>query len=249
MLARLLRLCSICLFLAHPAMAQAEALRVLALDLAKPGLDQVLPGFEQTYHVQVALEVAPLEKLMARLQGGAKADVVILDAANLERFEARKHLRALEVAELGRLGLAVAVKAGAPIPAILTEEEAKASFSASRSLAYAEAKSGSPSASRLFTALAKLGLENKLASTLRPLASPMDVARAVATGEVDLGVGMASEFANQPGIALAGFLPHSLQRWIILRAARLSDSEPARAFIDYIADDDNLRLFAKGGYR
>lgn len=229
--------------------AKADVVRVLVLDLAKLAIEQVLPSFEKQYGHQVIADYASAERLTARIEGGEAVDVIILDAASLDRLEKSRKLRNLEIAELGRTGLGVAVKAGGPIPAVFTEDEFKASLLSAQAIAYADPASGSPGAIQFHSALAKIGLGAKLTSKLRVLPQPEAVRQAIAGGEIDLGVGMASEFVNRPGIAFAGFLPHALQRWTIVRAMRVSDGEPARAFLDHIADDDNLKLLARGGFR
>lgn len=228
--------------------AQAQGLHLIMIDTAKPGIDQVLPAFDTTYHYPIEIEVVAAEKIIARIEAGNPGDVLILDAASLEKLEARKRLRTLDVAELGRAGLGVAVKQGKAVPPVFTEDEVKAALSSAGTIAYPDPASGSPAATRFQASLAKLKLDGKLNARLRVLPDANAVARALAAGEAELGIGMANDIVNRPGITLAGFLPHSLQKWITIRAVRLSDSEPARAFLDYISDDDTLKLFARGGF-
>lgn len=228
-------------------LAQAETLNLLVADIARNSIAQLIPGFEKLYQHQVVIQSAPAPLLLQRLEAGERADIIILDAVSLDRLEAQKKLRSLETAELGRAGLGVAVKAGGAIPPVFTEDEFKTSLNASRTIAYAESEA--ESAAQFHVALARLKLASQTATKLRPLARPDMVERALASGEIDMAVGWASEFVNRPGIVLAGFLPHSLQKWLVVRAARISDGEPARAFIDHIADDDNLKLFTRSGFR
>ncbi|WP_376802933.1 molybdate ABC transporter substrate-binding protein [Candidatus Raskinella chloraquaticus] len=241
------RTCLVAATLVVSPLAQAETLQLLVVDIARNGIQQLVPGFEKLYHHQVVIQSAPASLLLQRLEAGERADIVILDAVSLDRLEAQKKLRYLETAELGRAGLGVAVKAGGTLPAVFTEDEFKTSLTAARSIAYAESETGS--AAQFHIALSRLKLASQTATKLRPLARPDMVERALASGEIDLAVGWANEFVSRPGIVLAGFLPHSLQKWLVVRAARLSDGEPARAFIDHIADDDNLKLFTRSGFR
>lgn len=227
--------------------APADTLNLLIVDIARSGIEQLVPGFEKTYRHQVIIQTAPADKLRQRLEAGERADVIILDAATLDRLEAQKKLRSLETAELGRAGLGVAVKSGGAVPPVFTEDEFKASLAAARTIAYNEAEAGS--AAQFHAALTRLKLAAQTASKLRPLPRSDMVEQALASGEIDLAVGWANAFVNRRGIVLAGFLPHSLQKWLVLRAARMSDGDAARAFIDHIADDDNLKIFARGGFR
>ncbi len=241
------RACLAAATLVMSPLAHAETLNLLVADIARNGIAQLIPGFEKLYPHQVVIQSAPARLLLQRLEAGERADIIILDAGSLDRLEAQKKLRSLETAELGRAGLGVAVKAGGAIPPVFTEDEFKTSLNASRTIAYAESEA--ESAAQFHVALSRLKLASQTATKLRPLARPDMVERALASGEIDMAVGWASEFVNRPGIVLAGFLPHSLQKWLVVRAARISDGEPARAFIDHIADDDNLKLFTRSGFR
>ena len=232
-----------------PIPTQADTLRLMVIDIAKPGIDLLVPSYEKQFGHQVSIETASADKLIARIESGAALDVIILDAANLDRLEARKRLRNLEVAELGRTGLGVAVRAGSQLPPFFTEDETKAGLSAARSIAHADPASGSNSGTLFQFAISKLGLTDKLNAKLRVLPSPQAVSQAVGAGDIDLAIGIASELVGRPGVAFAGFLPHSLQKWTVIRAMRVSDNEAARAFIDHIADDGSLKIFARGGFR
>src|SRR5258705_10030584 len=105
--------CALCGLPTEPAMA-AE-IRVLSAGAVEPGLRAAAAAFQkQTGHeVNIAFNTAP--EIRKRIGAGEAFDVVIAPPAALDEFAGKV---TGDRANLGRVGLGVAVRPGAPVPEI-----------------------------------------------------------------------------------------------------------------------------------
>jgi molybdate transport system substrate-binding protein len=138
-----------------------------------------------------------------RVQAGEPFDLVILASDAIERLAAGAHLLPGSRVDLVRSPVAVAVRRGAPQPAIGTEDALRRAVLAARTIGYSTGPSG--------THLAGLFERWGVADTLRPrIVTPppgVPVGRLVAQGEVELGFQQLAEFIGLDGIDVVGMLP------------------------------------------
>jgi len=139
--------------------------------------------------------------------------------------------------DLVQSGVAVAVKAGAPRPALDNEAAVRAAVLAAPSLSYSTGPSG--------VALAKLFERWGIAETIAPRtvqAPPgVPVGSFVARGDVALGFQQLSELIHLDGIDIVGPLPADIQITTTFSAgvcATSTQPEAVRAFLAYLASPD-----------
>ena len=187
-------------------------------------LEAAAPGLRAEFHATQAL--------LKSIAEGASADVVILTAEGIEQLAAAGKLLSAARLDLGRSGVGLAVRKGAPKPRIGSLQELKETLLAAASVAHS--KQG---ASGIYFAglLERLQLAEKLKKRIIVEKGP--VAARVASGEAALGAQLLCELAPVPGIDIVGPLPAEVQTYYgfcaaVMKASKKQDS--ARAFIDFL---------------
>jgi molybdate transport system substrate-binding protein len=142
-----------------------------------------------------------------RVQAGEAFDLVVLASDAIDKLIAAGHLRSGSRVDLVRSGVAVAVRAGAPLPDLSSEEAVRSAVLASRSVSCSTGPSG--------VALGKLferwGIAEQIAGRMVQAPPGVPVGALVARGEVELGFQQLSELLHVDGITVAGPLPAAIQ--------------------------------------
>ena len=122
-------------------------------------LNEVIPDFEKQAGIAVEIKYGATAKLSERIRGGARGDLVIAVAGSINELEAEGILQQGARVDLVTSEVAMAVKLGAPVPDISTQEAFIATLRASRSFVFS--KQG---ASGMYFAslLKRLGLDEEL---------------------------------------------------------------------------------------
>ncbi|WP_207554239.1 substrate-binding domain-containing protein [Mycobacteroides abscessus] len=181
-----------------------------------------------------------------RLSRHEDADVVILVRSALDKLAAAGQVQPGTVQDLGLSKIAVAVKAGAPLPDISTPDALRATLLRAKSVAWSDSASGVYIQS---TMLDKLGIAAQLRSKGRMIpATP--VGEIVADGEAEIGFQQLSELKPIKGIQIVGLLPESLQKVTRYSAGIVSYcSHPAeaRAFIEFLTSAKVIAAIRESG--
>lgn len=170
-------------------------------------LAELVLAFERQSDCEVRIEAVGGVDAARRVQAGEAFDVVVLASEAIDRLIAGGHLRAGSRVDLMRSGVAVAVRAGEPVPDIGSEEALRRAVLTARSLGY----STGPSGVALAGLFARWGITQQIQDRLVQAPPGVPVGELVARGEVALGFQQLSELLHVPGIALAGPLPASIQ--------------------------------------
>lgn len=168
-----------------------------------------------------------------RVAAGEAFDVVILGSDAIDKLMAAGHTLAGRV-DVVRSGVAVAVRAGAPLPDLSDEAAVKQAVLAARSVSY----STGPSGVALAALFQRWGIADEIASRMVVPPPGVPVGSLVAKGEVELGFQQLSELLPLEGITVVGPLPPSIQITTIFSGAVCANSaqpEAARALLDYLA--------------
>ncbi|MBW0169523.1 MAG: substrate-binding domain-containing protein [Hydrogenophaga sp.] len=164
-------------------------------------------AFEQRTGCRVAIESVGGVDAARRVAAGEAFDVVILASDAIDRLIAAGHLRAGSRVDLVRSGVAIAVRAGAPVPDVSSEAALQQAVRNARSISYSTGPSG--------VALAQLferwGMADEVRGRTVKAPPGVPVGTLVARGDVALGFQQLSELIHVEGITLVGGMPAGVE--------------------------------------
>jgi molybdate transport system substrate-binding protein len=190
--------------------AHAAELKVLSGNGARAAVTELVAQFERAsgHKVALAFEVNP--GVRRRIEAGEAFDVAVLNPPVLDALIRQGKVVAASRTVLGRAGIGLAVKAGAPTPDLGSVDGFKRTLLGAKSVAYP----GEGASGRYFADLVeRLGIGAEMRSRMRPMPAEYNV-EGVASGEFEFVVVVASRIAGVPGVDLAGLIPRELQTWI-----------------------------------
>ena len=199
----------------------------------------------------VKFEFGTAGGLQKRAAAGDAADVVIVTAGGLDELAKQGKAVASSKRNVGKVGVGVAVRAGAPKPDISTPESFRETMLHARSVMYADPALGGQSGIHVARVFERLGIaaDMKSKTNLRP-GAPQGLAE-VAKGDIEIGLGQVSEIVAAKGVTLVGPLPPALQNTLTFAAGRMTnarDREAADRFIAFLVSPQARGRFAGAGF-
>ena len=239
----LLTLTVLCLAMSN---AMAAEISVLSAGAVEPGLVKVIDAFrrETGHDVKVTFATAPA--ILKRIGGGETADVVIAPPAALDDLVKSGKVAAAEHVTVGRIGVGVAVRDGAPLPKIATVDEFKQSLLNAESVVYNQASTGIYLES-LFDRLG-IGAQLKPKTTRYPdFAAVLDHVIKGKGNEIGLGASAVIIEGKNKGLRLVGPLPAEIQNYTTYTATVAAANNVAREFVRYLTTPAAKATFAAAG--
>jgi molybdate transport system substrate-binding protein len=212
--------------------------------------EQLFRKFEKENSCPLAVTWGTAPMLVARIEAGETADVLILSHAGIDALRKQGKIAAGSDVTLAGSGVAIAVKAGAPKPDISTPEALKATLLKARSIAYSEPSAGGASGVYFAKLLERMGIAEQMKpKTKFPPAGGFS-GELLLTGEAELAVQQKPELLHVAGIEIVGFLPGDLNVVTEFAAATMAGSKNAemgRALIQSLRSGEAAAVFrAKG---
>jgi molybdate transport system substrate-binding protein len=215
------------------SVAQAVELKVLSGNGPRAAVRELCAQFERSTGHKIDLRFGVNPEVKQKIEAGESFDVVIgnppiVDALIKERLVVGPR------ADIGRAGLGVAVKSGAPKPDITSVDAFKRALLSAKAVAYP----GKGASGIYFVSLLdRMGIAAEMKPRLKPMAAE-DTVEVVARGEADMVVVVATRIVDVPGVDVVGPIPPELQTHIGF-AAGLSvaakQSEAAQALIAFLS--------------
>jgi molybdate transport system substrate-binding protein len=242
----LARAAKIVLFLlAQSIAAQAVEVKVFSGGGFASVMTELAPMFERTTGDKMVVTYDSNDGFERRIKAGESFEVLILGAPTFEVL-GDKITPAPRVL-VGRAGLGVAVRAGAPKPDIASADALKRALLGANSVSYV----GDGLSGVLFVGLLnRLGITEPMKPKLKPTAVA-NVVKAVTNGEADLVVHNIPGILADRGVELLGPVPAEIQSYIELTAglnAAANEPEAGKAFITFLKSDAAVAVIKAKGW-
>lgn len=213
------------------------AIRLLLADLAG--------AYRRASGVEVRIESVGGVDAVRRVQAGEAFDLIVLAGDAIDRLAAGGHLLADSRRAIADSAVAIAVREGALLPELGSEQALRSALLAARSIGY----STGPSGTALLGLFERWGLMEMFAPRLVLAPPGVPVGSLVANGEAELGFQQLSELMHLPGIRLSG-MPPGLE--IVTRFAGAigvgsSQAEAVRGLLDVMCAADTADLKRRHG--
>ena len=234
--------------LAVATRAHAGEVRVISAGAVKSIVSELAQAYEKETGNKVVMQFGPMGFVRQKLASDP-ADVVIMSDTVIEDTIAKGGVTAGSRTDIGRTGMGVGVRDGAPQPDISSVDAFKRALLEAKSIVYVDPASGATSGVHFASVLQKLGVAEavKPKTTLVPGGYPAEL---VAKGEVDLVVHQISEIVPVKGVTLVGPLPKELQKLTIYSAgvaAKSTNADLARGFTAFLTRPAFKAKFAEAG--
>jgi len=231
------------------AVAQADDLRVLALQSPQLHINEMAPEFQRRTGRRIVQIASPNEMplhIRQRIETGQMFDAVFLVPSMLDQLAKEGRIDAASRVNFLRVPIGVAVKAGAHRPDISSVDAFRTAVLKASSVAYLKAGISGPHLQNLFE---DFGIARELqAKSIRPETDT--VGELVARGEAEIGITAISTLMATPGIDVAGPIPRELQAYVSFEGAISSNaSEPSVAWklLDLVREPETAAVMRRKG--
>lgn len=177
-------------------------------------LSELGEAFGQRAGCAVAIESVGGVDAAKRVAAGETFDLVVLGSDAIDKLIAAGHLRAGSRVDIVRSSVAIAVRAGAPVPNIGSDDALRRNVLTARNISY----STGPSGVALAALFERWGIADAVRERTVQAPPGVPVGTLVARGEVELGFQQLSELIHVEGITLVGGMPPGVEITTIFSA-------------------------------
>jgi molybdate transport system substrate-binding protein len=224
-------------------------IRVLSAGAVEPGIEKVIGQFQRETGRRLNVAFATAPTILKRVGGGETVDVVIAPAAALDELVKAGKIPLAERVTVGRIGVGVAVRDGAPAPKIATVDEFKQSLLDAESVVYNQASTGTYVES-LFD---RLGIAAQLKAKATRYPDFAAVLSHLCRGKGDeIGLGATTVIieGKDKGLKFVGPLPSAIQNYTTYAATVAAEDaarDAAGEFVRYLASPAARTALAAAG--
>jgi molybdate transport system substrate-binding protein len=197
--------------------ASAAEIDVLTAGAVQEAEKTLAAGYEKATGNHVNFTAGTVGQIQAKLRAGASADVIVVSATAMAGLEKSGAVSG-RATPLGRIGIGVGMKDGAPAPDISTPEKFKEAMLAAKSITYMDPAEGASSGIATARVMKTLGIAEEIAHKTKLTERGYSADR-VASGEVQYAIQNMSEIVPVRGVKLVGPLPAPLQTYTAYSAA------------------------------
>lgn len=222
---------AILLFCLAPS-AMAADLQILAGGGIAAPLKEIAAQFEKTTGHKLVIRYGTTPELI-KMATSTPFDLGLVPVDVFHNEAARATFAAGAPAEVARVGIGLAVRAGAPKPDISTPDALKRTLLDAKSIASIPESATGYLLAGIYE---RLGITDAMKTRIKPQATPAQIAQSVANGDCELGVFL-TNVLTAPGIDLVGPFPREVQREVVYHtavSAATKQGEAARQFVAYL---------------
>jgi len=231
--------------------AGAADLKVISAGAVRALVTGMIADYSKQTGHKFDFTVGTTGQLREIIASGQHADLIITSAPLMGEIEKTGKLTAGSRTDLGRVGLGVVVREGAPVPDVSTPEALKQVLINAKSIAYTDPKLGGTSVIHLMKLADRFGITDAVVKKGVLATGGDDASEKVAHGQAEIAVSLISEVVPIKGAKMAGPLPGDTQLWTIYASAiPMSSKEPAhaRAFITALTSPAMAPRWSTGGF-
>lgn len=224
-----------------------STITVLSGGAIEPGLNAAAAAFQKDTGHSVKITYNTTPQMRKRVAAGDTFDVVVAPPAAVKEFAAAGKVEAGGI-NVGRVGLGVVVRPGAPVPDISNAEAIKRTVLEAESVVFNRASSG-----LYFEALLKkMGVYDQIGSKTARYATGAEVMEHVLKGKGrEVGFGPITEILQykEKGLRLVGPLPAEIQNYTSYTAVPMSaasSKDVAQAFVRFLGGSGKPLFVAAG---
>jgi len=211
--------------------ARAAEIKIISAESPRTALEHIAAQFQKDTGDTVSFEFMTAGQVRDRVMRGDKVDLAIASGGFIHELE--KAGKTSEIDNLGRIGVAMAVHDGAPMPDISTPEKFVAAVRAAKSVSFTDPAAGGTAGQYFAGLFDRLGIGDEIKKKAVLSTGGRNAAEKVASGAAEMGFTFPSEIAPIRGAKVAGMLPAELQNYVVYIAAIPvgGNADAARKFI------------------
>jgi molybdate transport system substrate-binding protein len=231
--------------------ATAAEIKVLSAGAVEPGILKIIDKFRRETGHDVKITFATAPAISKRVGAGETVDIVIAPPAVLDEWVKAGKAAQADRVTIGRIGVGVMVRSGAPLPKIGTVDEFKQSLLSAESLVYNQASTGI----YLEGLFERLGIADQLKPKTTRYPDAAAVLSHVSKGQGnEIGLGATTVIIEDESIGLkfVGSLPEDIQNYTAyaaILAAEGAGSNAAREFVSYLTTPVAKQIFVATGIK
>lgn len=213
--------------------AHAVEIRVLAGGAMTAVWAEIKPKFEQASGHKLDMFFGTTPNLIKEATSGKPFDVGIVPVEVMQDTAARARFTGGPTIDIARVGLGVAVRAGAPKPDISTPDALKAALLKADSVASIPESATGYSIAKVFD---RLGIADAMKAKMKAQPTPAQVVAVVAKGEAQLALFLMNVLIA-PGLDVVGPFPAEVQQDVVFTGAlgaETKEAVAAKALLDYL---------------
>jgi molybdate transport system substrate-binding protein len=214
-------------------------------------IGQIIDDYSRQTGQTFDFTIGTTGQLRAIIASGQHADLIIVSTPLMAELEKTGKLTPGSRADLGRVGIGVAVRDGATAPDVSTPVALKHALIEARSVAYTNPAEGGTSGIYFAGLAERFGIADAITNKAVLTRGGREAAIAVADGRADLAIVFISEAMAVKGVKLAGPLPSAVQDYSAYAAAiPLSSTDPAaaRAFVTALTSPAMAARWRSNGF-
>jgi len=241
---------SLLLITATPSPARAAEVTLLGPASFRVLFPELLPQFEKASGNKVTAGYAPLGVITDRVIKGEAVDVAIVSGQQNDELQKQGKLLAGSRVEIAQVGFTIFIKKGAAKPDLSSSDALKRALLAAKSIAVGDPARGGGASLYTISLLKRLGISEEIKPKSRLEASGTEIAEAVAKGDAELGIGVASDLGLVAGIEAVA-LPAEVQSYSLYVAGVNADSkqvEAAKALIAFLKSPTVKQALTANGF-
>jgi molybdate transport system substrate-binding protein len=241
---------ALCLALAS-APAFAAELKVISAGAVRGLIAEIIDDYSHRTGQKFDFTIGTTGQLRTIIASGQHADIVIVSTPLMEELEKTGKLMSGSRADLGRVGIGIAIREGAAVPDVGTPDAFKQALIAARTVAYTNPAEGGTSGIYFNGLTERMGIGEAIKQKAVLTRGGREAAIEVAEGRAEMAVIYVSEAIAVKGVKVAGLLPEALQDYAAYAAAipaSSTDPAAARAFISALASPDMARRWRANGF-